>query len=568
MRKRIPYGISNFEKLVKEDYYFVDKTKYIELLENMNEPYLIFLRPRRFGKSLLISILENYYDINNKDKEDLFRDLYIGENPTRLKNSYYILKFSFSGIDTRDEKSTEIGFVENVKDGIIKFCNKYKVKHKIEGGKSAEILKRFLTDMEDILDKKIYLLIDEYDHFANEILGFNYNFFSEAVSKNGFVRKFYEEIKDRTASGIVDRIFITGVTPITLDSLTSGFNIATNITVESEFNNMLGFTKSEVKKLFEDILPEYDIEQNMEKLKNYYDGYKFNRKAKEYIYNSTMIMYYVSNYQRKGEEEELVDSNVVSDYKKMANLFRIGGELTEDRRKVLEKLINGEEQSLNLTRVYNLSGKFNIEDFKSLLFYMGFLSISKVDILGRIYVKVPNYVIKELYFEYFQELINESLGYEIEYNDIEDAIVEIGLDGKIDKLTKLTEEVLLKLSNRDFIKFDEKYIKIIMLMFLYRSNIYYVKTEEEVEKGYIDIILKKGVMGKPRYYGIIELKYIKKSDYEKYGDKLIEEKLGEGKEQLKKYEESEEVKQLEELGKVKKWIVVFVGWECKRIEDI
>jgi hypothetical protein len=568
--KKIPYGVSSFEKLVSEGYYFVDKTKYIELIENLNEQYLIFLRPRRFGKSLLISMLENYYDINKKDKEDLFKELYIGQNPTKLKNSYYILKFNFSGIDTRNSETTEKGFIENVKVGIKKFCYKYNINYNFfEDKRGAEILEDFLSEISNKLNGKIYLLIDEYDHFANEILGFNYNFFSEAISRNGFVRKFYEIIKNGTADGIIDRLFITGVTPITLDSLTSGFNIATNITVEKMFNSMLGFTEEEVRKLFKDVLPEYDIEHNIEKLKNYYDGYKFNSKSKEYVYNSTMIMYYVSNYQRyKEESEDLVDSNVVSDYKKMANLFRIGGELTQNRREVLEKLINNEEQTLNLTRVYNLNGKFDIEDFKSLLFYMGFLSISKVDILGRIFVKVPNYVIKELYFEYFQELINTSLEYKLEYQHIEEAIVEIALEGKIEKLVKLTEDVLLKLSNRDFIKFDEKYIKIIMLMFLYRNRIYYVKTEEEVEKGYIDIILKKGIMGRPNYYGIIELKYIKKGEYEKKGDEIIAEKLEEAKKQLEKYKESEEIKRLEEIGKVKRWGVIFVGKECKVIEEI
>jgi len=300
-RKKVPYGISNFETLIKDNYYFIDKTKYIEILENLNERYLIYLRPRRFGKSLFVSMLEYYYGIEYKDNI-LFDELYIGEKPTKLRNSYYTLKFNFSGIDTRDSESTEEGFINNIKRDVEYFIEKYHFNSKIRGKKASEIVTNFFKDIKGEIKGKIYVLIDEYDHFANEILGFNYEFFKESVGQNGFVRKFYEELKNETGSGLVDRIFITGVTPITLDSLTSGFNIGSNITTNIKFNKMVGFKENEVRNLIKTTLKNYDIGKNIDKLRAYYNGYKFNEESEKRVYNSDMILYYVSQYQSLGKE--------------------------------------------------------------------------------------------------------------------------------------------------------------------------------------------------------------------------------------------------------------------------
>ena len=244
--KKLPYGISNYEELITENYYYVDKTKYIEVLENLNEKRIMFLRPRKFGKTLFTSMLEYYYDVNNKDKfASLFKDTYIGKNPTKLKNSYYVLRFDFSGIDTSSKESTINGFRENVIRGLNTCINKYNLNYVIDENMSTEgILDNFIMQFE-ILNRKLYVIIDEYDHFANELLGFNINLFKDLVSKQGKVRKWYEVLK-KGAFTVVDRIFITGVTPITLDSLTSGFNISTDITRDDYFNEMMGFTYEEI----------------------------------------------------------------------------------------------------------------------------------------------------------------------------------------------------------------------------------------------------------------------------------------------------------------------------------
>ena len=249
--KKLPYGISNYEELIEDGYYYVDKTMYIEKLENLAEKRILFLRPRKFGKTLFTSTLENYYDIQKEEKfEKLYGETYIGKNPTKLKNSYHILKFNFSGIDTTNEETTVKAFKKKTIASINLFVEKYKLDFYINQDDEAEnILDNLIKAFEiQRQNEKIYVIVDEYDHFANELLGFNTNQFKNLVSKNGKVRKWYEILKEGTES-VVDRIFITGVAPITLDSLTSGFNISSDKTQDERFNEMMGFTEKELKEL-------------------------------------------------------------------------------------------------------------------------------------------------------------------------------------------------------------------------------------------------------------------------------------------------------------------------------
>ena len=249
--KKLPYGISNYEELIKENYYYVDKTMYIEKLENLPEKRILFLRPRKFGKTLFTSTLENYYDLKKENEfEKLFGNTYIGRNPTKLKNTYHILKFNFSGIDTSNEETTMKGFKEKVTISINSFVQKYHLDFYVNWDMTAEGLLSSLIEAFKIqkAGEKIYVIVDEYDHFANELLGFHTNQFKELVSKNGKVRKWYEILKEGTES-VIDRIFITGVTPITLDSLTSGFNISSDKTQTASFNEMMGFTEKELNTM-------------------------------------------------------------------------------------------------------------------------------------------------------------------------------------------------------------------------------------------------------------------------------------------------------------------------------
>lgn len=563
MNKRTPYGISDFKTLVEENYYYVDKTEYIEIIENFNEKYIFFLRPRKFGKSLFISMLDYYYD-RRFANDNIFDGFYIGKNPTPLKNSYCVLRFSFSHINTILEENTVISFNVNVAAGIQNFLNRNNIDIILDTNKSAgDQLIEFLSKIPRYIDKKIYVLIDEYDHFANELLGFQEKFFQISVSKNGFIRTFYEAIKDGTSMGIVDRVYITGVSSITLDSMTSGFNIAKNMTLNPKLNEMMGFTRTEVIELTKKTLSkEYEINRTIEHLEAYYNGYKFHIRGKERLFNSDMVLYFISELQQNGiGPENYTDHNILSDYSKICKLFEIGG-MDNERIEVLRKIIRDEEIEVRLRDRFNLEIDFELEDFKSLLFFMGFITIRHSDVLGRIFMQVPNYVIKELYFGYFQKLIEKETEFKINETQIDQAIAEIALYGKIDQLVRLAEETLNRLSNRDFIKFDEKYIKVILLTYLFKTNVFFTKSEYEVDDGYIDIVLLKGSVGQPEYFACLEIKYISQK---KYSKELLDKKLLEAKNQLAKYNNSKELKNMKNL---KKFAIVFCFDKCKIIEDL
>ncbi|KZL88608.1 ATP-binding protein [Clostridium magnum] len=562
MNKKLPYGISNFKNLIEDKYLYIDKTEYIEKIENFHSPYIIFLRPRRFGKSLFTSVLANYYDINEKDNfEKLFGETYIGKNVTREKNSYYILKFNFTGLNTDTKEDLEKTFIRTIKDSFDKFIEIYNLDISyIQEGSAASIFENFLTQVSFKIKGQIYVIIDEYDHFANELLSFQTELFSSIVSKTGFVRKFYEVLKKGTEF-IVKRIFMTGVSPITLDSLTSGFNIAMDITRYPAFNEMMGFTKAEVIRLIDSTvkkpLDEVELKELLETLQKNYNGYLFASNGKERLFNSDMILYYMQSYMDSGKgPESLIDKNIASDYGKLGRMFDLKNK--DANMEVLQDILKEEEIEGNITEGFSLEKNFDQDDFKSILFYLGLLTIDK-PILGGVSFKVPNYVIKELYFEYFSKKINEELNYELNTPEITKAIREIGLKGKNDNLIKIVEKTLNKLSNRDYIKFDEKYVKLIFLAYCFLSKIYLVKSEYEVDSGYIDIALLKQANMEPTYFAIFELKYITKAEYEKEGEKIIEEKKKEAIEQLQKYKASQELMGLPNL---KKWALVFVNDSC------
>ena len=557
--KKLPYGKSNYEELIKGKYEYVDKTKYIEKLENLYDKYIFFLRPRRFGKSLFTSVLENYYDINKKNEfKNLFGETYIGKNPTPLKNSYYILKFNFSGLITETEESLLNSFNNACIRGINRFINSYNIDMKLNiKGYPSDIFANFLNEVEFKIDKPIYVIIDEYDHFANELLSFKTELFSNLVSKTGFIRKWYEVLKIGTES-IVSRIFATGVSPITLDSLTSGFNISTDLTRYERFNEMMGFTEEEVRNLIKrTIQNEDEIDKIIKEMKVNYNGYLFSTKGKETIFNSDMVLYYLKHIEEhKLPPEELIDKNIASDYAKLGNMFKLKNR--NENYKILEDILKGEEITARITSQFNLERRFNDEDFKSLLFYLGLLTIKGED-FGDAILDTPNNVIREIYFDFYAKRLEEESDFELNTKEVKDAIKDIAKNGNNLKLVEIVEKTLNKLSNRDYITFNEKYVKLIFLTYCYLSKIYLVKSEYEVEDGYIDIALLKQVNMEPKFFGIMELKYISKSKYEEKGEEIVKEKLNEAKEQLKKYDRSEELKNMKNL---KKWAIVFVNDKC------
>ena len=543
--KKLPYGISNYEELITDGYYYVDKTMYIEKLENLAEKRILFLRPRKFGKTLFTSMIENYYDIKKVDEfEKLYKDTYIGKNPTKLKNSYHILKFNFSGIDTTNDETTMKGFKNEVASSIKVFVDKYKMDFYINMDDEAEnildnLIKAFGIQKEK---EKIYVIIDEYDHFANELLGFNTNQFKNLVSKNGKVRKWYEILKKGTES-VVDRIFITGVAPITLDSLTSGFNISTDITQDESFNEMMGFTEKELIKLMTD----QDIEEEKQKeilpvMRENYDGYKFSLYGKEKIYNSNMCLYFLNRYIRFDRiPTELIDVNIASDYGKLGKMLDLCK--GEEREKVIEKTVSGEGIVSEIRQKFNPAIEFTETDLISMLFYLGYLTI-----VGEVFEKpelsIPNRVMKEIYSDYFLKILSKDTELTVSESDYNEMLREIALEGRIDKIVEMLGKYLKNLSNRDYVKFDEKYIKLIFFCIAMNLKIFRLKSEMEVQRKYPDILLIPKDKSKGYKGVMIEFKYLKKDEKDK-----LKEKQEEARKQIEEYGEFEEIKDLKNIVK-------------------
>ena len=543
MIKKLPYGISDYERIVKDNYYYVDKTKYIEKLEDLPQPYITFLRPRKFGKTLFTSTLENYYDIKKKDKfEQLYKETYIGKHPTPLKNSYHILRFNFSGIDTSTVDTTINGFKREVGSSIKLFVQRYGLDFYVNMEDEAEnildnLIKSFIVQKSN---DKIYVIIDEYDHFANELLGFDTDQFKSLVSKNGKVRKWYEILKKGTET-VIDRIFITGVAPITLDSLTSGFNIGTDITRDEEFNEMLGFTETELVELMnaQKISKEKEAEM-LPIMKENYDGYKFSINGKEKIYNSTMCLYFLSNYTRLEKlPESLVDVNIASDYSKIGKMLDLCK--GEKRAEIIEKTVSGEGILSEITQKFNPAMEFTDMDLVSMLYYLGYLTIVKEE-LGMPELKVPNKVMREIYSDYFIKLIDDEAQMSIDNDEYTEILRQLALEGKIDKIVEILQKYLKNLSNRDYQRFDEKYVKLIFYCISMNLKLYTVKSELEVQREYPDILLVPRDRSKGYNSIMVEFKYLKKGEENK-----LKEKQKEAKEQIFKYSNYNEIKDVEKL---------------------
>ena len=569
---KLPYGVSNFIKLVEEGYYFVDRTPFIAQLEQMNEPYLFFLRPRRFGKSLFVSMLQCYYGLEYAEHfANLFGKYAIGQKPTPLANRYLVLKLDFSRINTQTSESTYQGFLNNVKFGIKDFLTVYHFcfapedeGYILAGDSPTDLLSRLLAQLkrrqsEKQTDYKIYLLVDEYDHFANELVAFRLEEFKTSVSRNGFVRKFYENIKAATGDGVVDRIFITGVSPLTLDSLTSGFNIGKHLSLDLQFHNMMGFTEQEVATILTGVgMGEANLPSTLEDLRQWYNGYLFNGKAQTKLYNPDMVLFFASEFSRTNEyPEELLDTNIASDYGKLRDLFRVEGQEAQNVA-VLNELITEGQVSAQLTRQFSFEKDFTRDDLISLLFYLGIATI-KAPQLSRFIFEPPNFVITQLYFTYFQQIVLRQASLRADDLRIYDRVFKLAQENEITPLIEAVEAILLQLSNRDAVGFDEKYVKAIFASLLYPTQIYTIHSEYETDRRYVDgsaalttsLLLTRRPPIDPNYQFALELKYLKQQDADQ-----LEAVKSVGLNQLHDYLGHEKLQGLTDL---RAWLIVFVG---------
>lgn len=521
---KIAYGEASFDNLRSQGATYIDKTMFIPLMEIHTK--FFFIRPRRFGKSLWISVLQAYYDVAKQDKFDtLFDGLYIKDNPTDYKNSYLILKFDFSGINTENEESLKKSFSHRVGSEILRFLRTYKeyysqgLSEKFESKMEHILPAEMILDLknETVLTKqKLYVLIDEYDHFANKLASEGReSFIKNIMSSAGFVREFYEQLKIASGEGVIERFFITGVSPIMLDELSSGFNITSDMTTDPRFNEMLGFTREEVKSLLDKVGEERYIDKSKEEvlqdMVQYYNGYRFFDEAKVKVFNSDMVLYFIEKFSAIGYPKELLDENVKTDYNKLRGLI-IGTSGKDKLQSIIEEINLNSSLSLTLVKRFNFSQRFSDNELKSLLFYLGLLTFSNKPNQ----FAIPNYVIRTLYWEYLRKFLEESLTIEFDMRLLHNAIYGMAETGDPSALKELAVDFFQKkLSSYDYTNFSEKHVKFLFVCYFTLSKLYNIISEREIsERKRIDLLFE----AHPAYYEyvkfnfIIEFKYIRKED--------------------------------------------------------
>ena len=521
--KRLPYGIANFGKVITESYAYVDKTRFVELLENESNSNQFFIRPRKFGKSLFYSMLYHYYDVNRAaDFEKLFGSLYIGKHPTPRHNSYAVMQFNFSGLDTANEDGFRASFSGNIREAVRVFISSYQAYfaeadaliRRIDEGSHGVGALQMAYGAAKLAGIKIFVLVDEYDHFANDLIAMGKNLggkiYKNMVTANGLVRDFYETLKIGT-SEVVDRIFITGISPVMLNDLTSGFNIADNFTLELSYNEMMGFTQQEVDALMlETGVDPACINVDMEM---YYNGYLFHKDGENRVYNPAMILYFFNQILKYGKPpKNIIDENLKTDYGRLQRLVQ-----NENNRTKLLKIIKEKGIVSDILEQFSIDRMYDDEYFVSLLVYMGMLTIDKFE-EGCLHLKIPNYSIQTLYWEYIDRItLSTNEAVVVDLAEQKASLRELAYRGSPHPyIAYVSNNIFRRLSNRDLISFDEKYIKIMLLNGLFQSKLYVPVSEREVEGGYVDIYLQRSpLLPDVKYEWVWEVKYVKKGEKSK-----------------------------------------------------
>ena len=410
MKKRILYAEANYQAIVRENGYFVDKTDYIAKLESVKNP--VFLRPRRLGKSLFCTMLENYYSILFKDRfEALFGHTWIGRNPTQPHNSFLVLHLDFSIVETGEMAIMEKSFDSTVN---LELENLVSLNRSLfEGTVAIDREKSAIDNLNNVLRSiarrdlpRLYLIIDEYDNFANQLItGRKDHLYKQLMADEGFLKTFFKLLKEGRKTGAIHNVFITGVLPITIDELASGFNIASFITLEPEFENMLGFTQTEVDRLLDEIYQDYQFDpatraETDALIKSNYNGYHFVNPHGEPVYNSTILIYFLNYFTRYGEYPEyLTDLNLKTD---LMWVRRITGSNPENTREFVDQLLIRGNISFDrnfLISKFNMSQFFEKGFFPISFFYLGMLTRE-----DRFMLKLPNLNMRRIFVEYFNEL--------------------------------------------------------------------------------------------------------------------------------------------------------------------
>ena len=575
-RKRIPYGMMNFAVIRRDDCYYVDKTRFIPMIEEADK-FFFFIRPRRFGKSLTVNMLQHYYDILAKDKFDaLFGDLYIGKHPTRDRNSYLVLYLNFSGI---------VGELHNYRKGLDAhcqtmfdyFCDIYAdylpkgIKEELDKKEGAVEQFEYLFTECNKTNQRIYLFIDEYDHFTNAILSDieSLHRYTDETHGEGYLRAFFNKIKAGTYSSI-ERCFITGVSPVTMDDLTSGFNIGTNYSLTPEFNEMIGFTEEEVRQMltyYSTTSPfNHSVDELIEIMKPWYDNYCFAEECygETTMYNSNMVLYFVKNYIQRGKApRDMVEDNIRIDYEKLRMLIRKDKEFAHDAS-IIQTLVSEGYVTGELKKGFPAINITNPDNFMSLLYYFGMLTISGT-YEGRTKLTIPNQVVREQIYTYLLSTYNEA---ELNFSSYEKNELSSGLAYRGDwkaYFGYIAECLKRYTSQRDKQK-GEFFVHGFTLAMTAQNRFYRPISEQDTQAGYVDIFLCPllDIYSDMKHSYIVELKYAKYKDPES----RVEELRLEAIDQANRYADTDTVKRAVGTTQLHKIVVVYKGMDMPICEEV
>ena len=576
-RKRIPYGMQNFEDVIKEDCYYVDKTPFIEQIEESNK-YFFFIRPRRFGKTLTLSMLENYYDINKKDKfEEIFGKLYIGQNPTPEHSTYLIIHLNFAEVaagldDYKNGLDNHCRLVFNF------FCDIYahilpaNTKEGLEKLTDAVSQLRFLCQKCQEVGKKIYLFIDEYDNFTNMILAHEEHLmrYRNQTHGEGYLRQFFNTIKG-AAGNTLGRVFVTGVSPVTMDDLTSGFNIGTNYSLSPKFNEMTGFTEEEVREMldyYSSVLPfNHTTDELIKVMKPWYDNYCFAIKSygKTTMYNSVMVLNFISNYIDNEYDipDSMVETNIRIDYDKMRMLIRHDKEFAHDAS-IIQQLVTQGYVTGKLVEHFPAERINDPDNFLSLLFYFGMVTIDGT-YQGMTKFVIPNEVVRDQIYTYLLDTYKEN---DLAYDTYGKGKLEsrLAYDGEYKSYFEFIADTLKRHSSQRDKQKGEAFVHGFTLAMTCQNQFYRPISELDTEGGYADIFLSPlcDIYKDMKDCYIIELKYCKSG----ISDEQVQHLLETATAQVNRYADSDMVREAVKTTTLHKIVVMYRGAEmvvCKEV---
>lgn len=518
--KQVPYGVADFATVIEQNLYYVDKTMFIPELEKQPRN-LFFIRPRRFGKSIFLSMLYSYYDCTQSHKfQSLFGNLWIGQHPTPLQGKYQVLFLDFSQITGNIDK-LETKFNSYLSINLDAFVRQYSEYYQAE---MEEILAQedFEEKMELIFKAAkahqyhLYLIIDEYDNFTNVILNERgENVYHAITHADGFYRDVFKKFK-----GNFERIFMMGVSPVTLDDVTSGFNIGWNISIKPEFDEMLGFSTTDVVEMFTyykehgSIPVDSDIDAIVNDMKPWYDNYCFAEEAlkmKTRMFNCDMVLYYLRNYMDNGcSPRQMIDPNTRTDYGKMKKLLQFD-KLDGERKGIIRKI--AEEEQI-VTQLYESFSAYQIpkaEIFPSLLFYYGMLTI-KGTRGSKLILGIPNNNVRKQYYGYLEEEY-QAKAY-VDVNQLTDYYYDMAYDGKWEEGLRFMADAYAKVSSvRDGIE-AERNLQGFFMAYLNLNDYYITAPELELNHGYCDFFLLPDLTHYASQHSyILELKVLSKKDF-------------------------------------------------------